>query len=73
MTSSHGKSNTILSQPMYNPLYKVKYIGFRPTFIKPNLWNAFEEIESLWKENDGYLVEAMEIIELDKYNCPKRQ
>ena len=51
---------------MYTPFYKVKYIGFPPTFIKPNLWNALEDIESLSKENDGHLVEAMEMIELNK-------
>ena len=64
MTSSNGKSNPILPQPMYTPLYKVKYIGFPPTFIKPNLWIAFKDIESIWKENDGNLVEAMEMIEI---------
>ena len=72
-TSSHGNNNTVLFQPMYTPFYKVKYIGFPPTFIKPNLWNAFEDIESLWKENDQNLVDAMEMIELDKYSCPTKQ
>jgi len=83
MTSSNGKSNPILPQPMYTPFYNVKYIGFLPTFIKPNLWNAFKHIESLYKENDGHLVEvmkmtendghlveAMKMIELDKIQLP---